>query len=62
MEGANAAVRAVPDANSEGQAIDVVATAIARELSAFIWAINRGVVADHDRPIHGPGLWTACAL
>jgi hypothetical protein len=40
-------VRALSVAHPEGQAADVVATAIARELSAFIWAINREVVGSH---------------
>ena len=31
----------------KGKRPNVVATAIARELSAFIWAINREVVGSH---------------
>src|SRR6266849_5041037 len=42
----------------KGKRTTVVATAIARELSAFIWAINRAVVESHAtanrRPGHGP--------
>ena len=42
----------------KGKRPTVVATAIARELSAFIWAINREVVESHAtanrRPGHGP--------
>jgi hypothetical protein len=32
-----------------GKQPNVIATAIARELSAFIWAINREVMAQVDR-------------
>ena len=34
--------------DAEGQAADVVVTAIARELSAFIWAVSRAVGATRD--------------
>jgi hypothetical protein len=41
MESPNATVRALPLAPAQGQKPPVAAAAIARELAAFVWAINR---------------------
>ena len=37
----------------KGKQPNVIATAIARELSAFIWAINREVMVDRRKVIWG---------
>jgi hypothetical protein len=44
VESANATVQALPVARAQGKLRTVIATAVARELSAFIWAINREVM------------------
>jgi len=44
---ADAAPWALPDTDATGKRPTIAVTAIARELSAFIWAINREVAGSH---------------
>ena len=46
----------------KGKRPTIVVTAIARELSAFIWAINREVAGSHETANQRPGSWTDRAM
>jgi hypothetical protein len=53
-------VRALSIAHPAGQQPNVIATAIARELSAFIWAINREVIAGRYGAASTGGIGPIC--